>query len=121
MNKFHTKISNSNFFPNYGTSYTILHNDCIMTMTQYITLLYVLTVFLLYTSAPFDNNNSTTGKWPPSDALYKGILPNYRIAGFCREDFNVASHGIRNIKIRYIFYLVTFYHMRFCNSLVLCL
>ena len=33
----------------------------------------------------------------------------YRIAGFCREDFNVASDGIRNIKIRYIFYLVTFY------------
>ena len=32
----------------------------------------------------------------------------YRIAGFCREDFNVASHGIRNIKIRDIFYLVTF-------------
>ena len=32
----------------------------------------------------------------------------YRIAGFCREDFNVVSHGIRNIKIRDIFYLVTF-------------
>ena len=31
----------------------------------------------------------------------------YRIAGFCHEDFNVASHGICNIKIRYIFYLVT--------------
>ena len=48
----------------------------------------------------------------------------YRIAGFCHEDFNVASHGIRNIKIRYIFYLVTFYHVtfyhvRFCNCLVL--
>ena len=27
----------------------------------------------------------------------------YRIVGFCHEDFNVASHGIRNIKIRYIF------------------
>ena len=27
----------------------------------------------------------------------------YRIAGFCHEDFNVAFHGIRNIKIRYIF------------------
>ena len=45
----------------------------------------------------------------------------YRIAGFCHEDFNVASHGIRNIKIRYIFYLVTIYHVRFCNCLVLCL
>ena len=31
----------------------------------------------------------------------------YRTADFCHEDFNVASHGIRNIKIRYIFYLVT--------------
>ena len=31
----------------------------------------------------------------------------YRIAGFCREDFNVASHRIRNIKIRDIFDLVT--------------
>ena len=30
-----------------------------------------------------------------------------RIAGFCHEDFNVASHGICNIKIHYIFYLVT--------------
>ena len=29
----------------------------------------------------------------------------YHIAGFCHEDFNVASHGIRNIKIRYILML----------------
>ena len=46
-------------------------------MTQYITLLYVLTLSLLSTSAPFDSNNSTTCKWPPSDALYKGVLPCY--------------------------------------------
>ena len=47
------------------------------------------------------------------DSLRPSIyLIIYRIAGFCREDFNVASHGIRNIKIRYIFYLVTFYHKR---------
>ena len=46
---------------------------------------------------------------------------DYRIAGFCHEDFNVASHGIRNIKIHYMFHLVTFYHVRFCNCLVLCL
>ena len=59
------------------TLYTILHTDCIMTMTQYITLLYLLTSSLLSTSAPFDNNNSTTCKWPPSDALRKGVLPNY--------------------------------------------
>ena len=38
---------------------------------------------------------------------YMYIAYEYRIAGFCHEDFNVASHGIRNIKIRYIFYLVT--------------
>ena len=45
----------------------------------------------------------------------------YRIAGFCCDDFNVTSHGIRNIKIRYIFYLVTLiYHMRFCDCLMLC-
>ena len=31
----------------------------------------------------------------------------YHITGFCHEDFNVVSHRIRNIKIRYIFYLVT--------------
>ena len=30
------------------------------------------------------------------------MFEDYRIAGFCHEDFNVASHGIRNIKIRYI-------------------
>ena len=46
-------------------------------MTQYITLLYVLTSSLLSTSAPFDSINSTTCKWPPSDALYKGVLPYY--------------------------------------------
>ena len=46
-------------------------------MTQYITLLYALTLFLLFTFAPFDNNNSTTCKWPPSDALYKGAPPSY--------------------------------------------
>ena len=43
------------------------------------------------------------------------------IACFCHEDFNVPSHGIRNIKIRYIFYLMTFYHVRFCSCLMLCL
>ena len=48
-----------------------------MKMTQYITLLYVLTLSLLSTSAPFDSNDSTTCKWPPSDALYKGVLPDY--------------------------------------------
>ena len=48
-----------------------------MTMTQYITLLYVLTLSLLSTSAPFDNNNSTTCKWPPTDALYKGVSSHY--------------------------------------------
>ena len=46
-------------------------------MTQYITLLYVLTSSLLSTSAPFDTNNSTTCKWPPSEALNKGVLPYY--------------------------------------------
>ena len=28
---------------------------------------------------------------------------SYRVADFCHEDFNVASHGISKIKIRYIF------------------
>ena len=45
----------------------------------------------------------------------------YCIAGFCHEDFNVTSHGIHNIKINYIIYLVAFYHVRFCNCLMLCL
>ena len=30
-------------------------------------------------------------------------LYKYRIASFCHKDFNVVSHGIRNLKIRYIF------------------
>ena len=59
------------------TSYTILHTNCIMTMTQYITLLYVLTSSRLSTTASFDNNNSTAFKWPTSDALYKGVLSHY--------------------------------------------
>ena len=59
------------------TSYTVLHNHCIMTMTQYITLLYVLTLFLLSTVAPLDNNTLTTCKYPPSAALYSGVLPSY--------------------------------------------
>ena len=46
-------------------------------MTQYVTLLYVLTLSLLSTSAPFDSNDSTTCKWPPFDALCKGVLPHY--------------------------------------------
>ena len=45
----------------------------------------------------------------------------YGIAFFCNEDFIVESYAIRNIKICYIFYLLTFYHVRFCNCLVLCL
>ena len=36
--------------------------------------------------------------------FFKAKLP---YSGFCHEDFNVASHGTRNIKICYIFYLVT--------------
>ena len=59
------------------TSYTIPQTDCIITMTQYIALLYVLTLSLLSTFAPFDSNNSTTCKWPRSDASYKGVLPYY--------------------------------------------
>ena len=46
-----------------------------MTMTQYITLLYVFNSSLLSTFAPLDNNNLTTCKWYPSDALYKGVIP----------------------------------------------
>ena len=55
----------------------ILHADCIMTMTQRITLLYVLTSSLLSTFAPFDSNNSTACKWPLSDALHKRVSPHY--------------------------------------------
>ena len=46
-------------------------------MTQYITLLYVLTLFLLSTSAPFESKSFTVCKWPPPDALYKGAIPDY--------------------------------------------
>ena len=55
-------------------SYTIPYDDCIVAMTQYLILFYVLTLSLLSTSAPLDSNNSTTCQWPPSDALYKGVL-----------------------------------------------
>ena len=44
-------------------------------MTQYITLLYVLTLSLLSTSAPFDIKNSTTCKWPQPAALCNGVAP----------------------------------------------
>ena len=75
-------ISSSSCYININTLIvhtllTILHTDCIMTITQYITLLYLLTSSLLSTSAPFDNTDSTICKWPPSDALYKGVLPYY--------------------------------------------
>jgi len=55
------------------TSYTEQHNHCIMTMTQYITLLYVLTLSLLSTVAPLDNNNSTTLYCPDCAALCSGV------------------------------------------------
>jgi len=59
------------------TLYTVLHNHCIMTMTQYITLLYVLTSSLLSTVAPLDNNISTTSYCPDCTALHNGVLPYY--------------------------------------------
>ena len=70
-------MSKNNNTPIVHTSCTILHTDCIMTVTQYITLLYILTSSLLSTPGPFDNNNSTTCKWPPSDALYKGVTQSH--------------------------------------------
>ena len=58
---------------------------------------------------------------PSHISCIANAMVKYRIAGFCHEDFNVVPHRIHNIKIRYIFYLVIFYHVRFCNCLVLCL
>ena len=68
----------------------------------------LVSVLLLHSLLSFSNSNF----------LYSYILLyiEYHIAGFCLKDFNVASHRIRNIKIHYIFY-----HVRFCNCLVLCL
>ena len=58
----------------YGT---ILHTDCIMTMSQYVTLLYVLTSSLLSTSTPLSNKYFTTCKWPVLAALYNKELIHY--------------------------------------------
>ena len=48
-----------------------------MTMTQYITLLYVLTSSLLSTSTPLSNNNFTTCKWPVLAALCNKEIIHY--------------------------------------------
>ena len=48
-----------------------------MTMTQYVTLLYVLTSSLLSTSTPLSNNNFTTCKWPVLTALYNKEIIHY--------------------------------------------
>ena len=41
------------------------------------TLLHILTLSLLSTSAPADSSNSTTSKLPLSPAMYKAVLPSY--------------------------------------------
>ena len=41
--------------------------------------------------------------WLPQTSDTNLTPKTYRIAGFCHEDFNIVSHGIRNIKIRHIF------------------
>ena len=46
-------------------------------MTQYITLLYVLTLSLLFTSTPLSNNNFTICKWPVPAALYNKEIIHY--------------------------------------------
>ena len=74
-----------------------------------------------YLECPADLQTMSVSKTHMHTLYIKLIQKYYCIAGFCHEDFNVASHGIRNIKIHYIFYLVTFYHVRFCNCIVLCL
>ena len=48
-----------------------------MTMTQYITLLYVLTSSILSTFAPLSNKNFTTCKWPMLAALYNKEIIHY--------------------------------------------
>ena len=61
-------------FIKYGT---ILYIGYIMTMTQYITLLHVLTSILLSTSTPLNNNNFTTCKWPVLAALHNKEIIHY--------------------------------------------
>ena len=46
-------------------------------MTQYITLLYVLTLSLLSTSTPLSNKNFTTCKWPVLAALCNKETAHY--------------------------------------------
>ena len=47
------------------------------------------------------------------------LCSTYCTVGFCHQEFNDASHRILNIKTHYIFHLMTFHHVRFCNCLVL--
>jgi len=42
-------------------------------------ILEVLTLFNLFTSAPLDNNSSTTCVSPISTALCKGVSPAYNV------------------------------------------
>ena len=64
-----------------------------MTITQYITLLYVLTSSLLSTSAPFDNNNSTTCKWPALAALCNKEIIHYNNQEMTHNMKYVAIHA----------------------------
>ena len=50
-------------------------------MTQYITLLYVLTSSLLSTSTSLSNNNFTTCKWPLYAALCNKEIIHYNNQG----------------------------------------
>ena len=73
----------------YGT---ILRTDCIMTMTQYITLLYVLTLSLLFNSTPLSNNNFTICKWPVLAALYNKVIIHYNNNKEMTLVYEVAIH-----------------------------
>ena len=65
-------------------------------------------LLFIYTVPLYNHSNDATLLSLHVVALM-GLLQNCDIpySGFCHEDFNVASQGIRDIKIRYIFYLVT--------------
>ena len=95
-----------------------MSDDCMHKMLDWV-VANNLCSFPHFTDKVFMVKKIPQNSWKLKPTRFLVIIP-YSM-GFCHKDFNVASHEIRNIKICYIFYLVTFYHMRFCNCLMLCL
>ena len=53
-----------------------------------------LTLSLMFTSAPWDTNNSTSWILPFSAALCNGVIPDYKIILVWMAKMNVSPHSI---------------------------